>query len=167
MHPHFSAGRVACAETFSSQPRTVTPHCHLSSIAITPRFSTEKTAFVLDDITVNGTLVIPKGGLAFATVTEAQAKRRMARGGKLDINIDYGKVVSGERAPLRAVKDMKGGGHTGVVVGGIVATGILFFPAGPVFSVHAWERHLPSEGNRNYRLRKWRHESGHRQVSAS
>jgi hypothetical protein len=28
----------------------------------------------LDDITVNGTLVIPKGGLAFATVTEAQAK---------------------------------------------------------------------------------------------
>ncbi|MGA9544500.1 MAG: hypothetical protein WBQ85_13080, partial [Candidatus Sulfotelmatobacter sp.] len=37
----------------------------------------------VDDITVNGTLVIPKGGLAFATVTEAQAKRRMARGGKL------------------------------------------------------------------------------------
>ena len=34
---------------------------------------------VLDDITLNGTLVIPKGGLAFATVTEAQAKRRMAR----------------------------------------------------------------------------------------
>ena len=45
---------------------------------------------VLDDISVNGTLVIPKGALAFATVTEAQAKRRMARGGKLDINIDYG-----------------------------------------------------------------------------
>lgn len=40
---------------------------------------------VLDDISVNGTLVIPKGGLAFATVTEAQAKRRMARGGKLDL----------------------------------------------------------------------------------
>ncbi len=37
----------------------------------------------MDEITVNGTLVIPKGGLAFATVTEAQAKRRMARGGKL------------------------------------------------------------------------------------
>lgn len=35
---------------------------------------------VLDDISVNGTLVIPKGGVAFATVTEAQAKRRMARG---------------------------------------------------------------------------------------
>ena len=88
---------------------------------------------VLDDITVNGTLVIPKGGLAFATVTEAQAKRRMARGGKLDINIDYVKLVSDEKAALRAVKDVKGGGHTGGMVGGMVATSLVFFPAAPFF----------------------------------
>jgi len=83
---------------------------------------------VLDDITLNGTLVIPKGGLAFATVTQAQAKRRMARGGKLDINIDYVKLVSGEKAALRAVKDLSGGGHTGAMVGGMVATSLVFFP---------------------------------------
>ena len=88
---------------------------------------------VLDDITVNRILVIPKGGLAFATVTEAQAKRRMARGGKLDINIDYVKLVSGDKAALRAVKDVKGGGHTGGMVGGMVATSIVFFPAAPFF----------------------------------
>ena len=88
---------------------------------------------VLDDITVNKILVIPKGGLAFATVTEAQAKRRMARGGKLDINIDYVKLVSGDKAALRAVKDVKGGGHTGGMVGGMVATSIVFFPAAPFF----------------------------------
>src|ERR1700688_128320 len=88
---------------------------------------------VLDDITVNGTLVIPKGGLAFATVTEAQAKRRMARGGKLDINIDYVKLVSGDKAALRAVKDVKGGGHTGGMVGGMVVTSLVFFPAAPFF----------------------------------
>lgn len=87
----------------------------------------------LDDVTVNGTLVIPKGGLAFATVTEAQAKRRMARGGKLDINIDYVKLASGDKAALRAVKDVKGGGHTGGMVGGMVATSIVFFPAAPFF----------------------------------
>jgi hypothetical protein len=87
----------------------------------------------VDDITVNGTLVIPKGGLAFATVTEAQAKRRMARGGKLDMNIDYVKLSSGDKATLRAVKDVKGGGHTGAMVGGIVATAIVFFPAAPFF----------------------------------
>ncbi|HET9307302.1 MAG TPA: PEGA domain-containing protein [Candidatus Sulfotelmatobacter sp.] len=88
---------------------------------------------VLEDISVNGTLVVPKGGLAFATVTEAQAKRRMARGGKLDINIDYVKLASSDKAALRAVKDMKGGGHTGAMVGGMVATSLVFFPAAPFF----------------------------------
>jgi hypothetical protein len=88
---------------------------------------------VLEDVSVNGTLVVPKGGLAFATVTEAQAKRRMARGGKLDINIDYVKLASSEHAALRAVKDLKGGGHTGAMVGGMVATSLVFFPAAPFF----------------------------------
>ncbi len=88
---------------------------------------------VLEDVQVKGVTVIPKGGLAFATVTEAQAKRRMARGGKLDINIDYAKLVDSERAPLRAVKEVQGGGHTGAMTGGIVATSLVFFPAAPFF----------------------------------
>jgi hypothetical protein len=33
---------------------------------------------VLDDIRLNGVLVIPKGSLAFATITDAEPKRRMA-----------------------------------------------------------------------------------------
>ena len=57
----------------------------------------------------------------------------MARGGKLDINIDYVKLVSSERAALRAVKDVNGGGHTGAMVGGMVATSLVFFPAAPFF----------------------------------
>ena len=57
----------------------------------------------------------------------------MARGGKLDINIDYVKLVSGDKAALRAVKNVKGGGHTGGMVGGMVATAIVFFPAAPFF----------------------------------
>jgi hypothetical protein len=57
----------------------------------------------------------------------------MARGGKLDINIDYVKLVDDEKAALRSVKDMKGGGHTGAMVGGMVATSLVFFPAAPFF----------------------------------
>jgi hypothetical protein len=57
----------------------------------------------------------------------------MGRGGKLDINIDYVKLVSSEHAALRAVKDLKGGGHTGAMVGGMVATSLVFFPAAPFF----------------------------------
>jgi PEGA domain len=88
---------------------------------------------VLEEVLVNNVLVVPKGGLAFATVTEAQAKRRMARGGKLDINIDYVRLVDSEKAALRAVKEVKGGGHTGAMTGGIVATSLVFFPAAPFF----------------------------------
>ena len=88
---------------------------------------------VLQELSVNGTLVIPKGGLAFGTVTEAQPKRRMARGGKLEINIDYVKLLDSEKAALRAVRGGKGGGHTGAMTAGIVATGLVFFPAAPFF----------------------------------
>jgi len=68
-----------------------------------------------------------------ATVTEAQAKRRMARGGKLDVNIDDVRLADGEKAPLRAVKEAKGGGHTGAMTGAMVGTAIVFFPAAPLF----------------------------------
>jgi hypothetical protein len=88
---------------------------------------------IVQDISVNGTLVIAKGGLAYATVTEAQAKRRMGRAGKLDINIDNVKLVTGDKAALRAVKDVQGGSHTVGMTAGIVATSLVFFPAAPFF----------------------------------
>src|SRR5437016_14271769 len=82
---------------------------------------------VMEDVRVAGLLVIPKGGIAFATVTEAQSKRRMARGGKLNVNIDSVRLVTHDKAPLRAIKEVKGGGHAGLMTGGIVATSIVFF----------------------------------------
>src|SRR5713101_4253907 len=88
---------------------------------------------VLEDIKVKDVMVIPRGGLALATVTEAQHKRRMARGGKLDVNIDDVRLVDGEKAPLRAVKEVKGGGHTGAMTGAMIGTAIVFFPAAPLF----------------------------------
>jgi PDZ domain/PEGA domain len=88
---------------------------------------------VLEDIKVDDILVIPKGGLAWGTVTEAEPKRRMARGGKLEIVMDSVRLVDGEKAALRAVKDAKGGGHTGGMVAGIVVTGLILWPAAPFF----------------------------------
>jgi hypothetical protein len=87
----------------------------------------------LDDVKVGDLLVIPKGSVAMATITEAVPKRRMARGGKLSMNIDYVRLISGEKLPLRGVQDVKGGGHTGAMTGAMVATGIVFFPAAPLF----------------------------------
>lgn len=88
---------------------------------------------VLQDISVNGTLVIPKGWLAFGTVTKAEPKKRAARGGRVEIKIEYVRLLDSERAPLRAVQGGKGGGHVGVMTAAIAASGVLFFPAAPFF----------------------------------
>jgi hypothetical protein len=88
---------------------------------------------VLEEVKVDNLIVIPRGGIAWATITEAQPKRRMGRGGKLDVNIDSVRLQDGEKANLRAVKDTKGGGHVGAMTGAMVATGIVFFPAAPLF----------------------------------
>jgi len=88
---------------------------------------------VLEEVKVHDEIVVPRGSRAWGTVTEAEPKRRMARGGKLNVNIDEVRLASGEKVPLRAVQDAKGGGHTGAMVGAMVATAIVFFPAAPLF----------------------------------
>jgi hypothetical protein len=88
---------------------------------------------VLEEVKVDDVLVIPKGSVAWGTVTAAQAKRRMSRGGKIDVNIDAVRLADGEKAALRGVKDVKGGGHTGAMTGAIVATSLVLLPAAPFF----------------------------------
>jgi hypothetical protein len=88
---------------------------------------------VLEDVSVNDIVVIKRGGVALATVTQAQAKRRMGRAGKLDINIDHTRMISGEKIALRAVKAGSGGSNAGKMTGAIVATSLIFFPAAPLF----------------------------------
>ncbi len=88
---------------------------------------------VLEEVKVHGVAVISKGSVAWGTVTEAQSKRRMARGGKLDINIDDVRLFDGDKAALRTVKEVKGGGHTGAMTAGIVVTSLIVWPAAPFF----------------------------------
>jgi hypothetical protein len=88
---------------------------------------------VLEDVMVGDVVVIPKGSSALGTVTEAVPKRRMARGGKLEIVMDSVRLVDGQKAALRAVKEAKGGGHTGGMTVGIVAAAVVFWPAAPLF----------------------------------
>jgi hypothetical protein len=99
---------------------------------------------VVEDLNVSGVLVIPRGSTAWATITEAQPKRRMARGGKLDVNIDTVRLKDGEKVALRAVRENKGGGHVGAMTGAMVATGIVFFPAAPLFLfMHGKDINIP------------------------
>jgi PEGA domain len=88
---------------------------------------------VIDEVRVADTLIIPKGGIAWGTVTEAQHKRRLGRGGKLEIIMNSVRLADGETAPLRATKEAQGGGHQGVMTAGIIATGLIFWPVAPAF----------------------------------
>jgi hypothetical protein len=87
---------------------------------------------VLEEVDVEGLPVIAKGAQALATVTTAETKKSMGRGGKLDVNIDSVRLVDGEKAALSATQNAKGGGHTGAMTAGMVGTAIVFFPAAPL-----------------------------------
>jgi|HubBroStandDraft_5_1064220.scaffolds.fasta_scaffold90200_2 hypothetical protein len=88
---------------------------------------------VVEDVKVDDVVVLPKGASAIGTVTEAEPKRRMGRGGKLNVNISYARLADQEKVALRASKDTQGGGHVGAMTGAMVATAIVFFPAAPLF----------------------------------
>lgn len=99
---------------------------------------------VVEEVQVAGTLIIPKGGIAWGTVTEAQPKRRLGRGGKLEIVMDSVRLVDGERAPLRETKEARGGSRASLIAVGIVASGVLFFPVAPLFLfVHGKDITIP------------------------
>lgn len=87
---------------------------------------------VVEEVDVEGVPVIAKGAQAVGTVTTAEPKKSMGRGGKLDVNIDSVRLVDGEKAALSATKSEKGGGHTGAMTAGMVGAAIVFFPAAPL-----------------------------------
>ncbi len=88
---------------------------------------------VVDQVDVQGVPVILKGANALATVTNAVPKRRMGRGGKLDVSIESVRSANGQRIKLRAVRENNGGGHVGAMTGAMAATTIVFYPAAPLF----------------------------------
>ena len=88
---------------------------------------------VTEDVLVQGVVVLAKGAQALATVTDANSKKSMGRGGKLNVSVDSARLADGEKVQLRAVQDNKGGGHIGAMTGAMVATSIVFFPAAPLF----------------------------------
>lgn len=117
--------------------------CNFSQTLFSRRFcslssATESTGNrvdfeVAEDVKVNGLVVIPKGEMAWGTIVDAKPKRRLGRAGKLDVRIDEVRLADGERVRLRASQESKGKGRSGVMTGAIIASGVLFFPAAPLF----------------------------------
>ena len=87
----------------------------------------------VDELQVDGVVVLPKGSAAMGTITEAEPKRTMGRAGKLDMTISYARLKDNEKVALRATKEAKGGSHTGAMAGAMVATSPIIWPAAPIF----------------------------------
>ena len=86
---------------------------------------------VIHDVMVGGATVIPKGSVAWGTIIEARRKRRLGRGGKLNIRIDSVRLINGEKAALRSMKQVRGSGHTTAITAGMAVTALAFYPAAP------------------------------------
>jgi hypothetical protein len=88
---------------------------------------------VAEDIKINNLVVIPVGAVALATVTAAERKKHLGRAGTLELKLDSVRLADGEKAAITATEGGKAGGHVGVMTAAMVATGVLFFPAAPLF----------------------------------
>lgn len=95
----------------------------------------EKMALeVVEPVLAGNLIAIPQRGYAEAIVTLAQARRSMGRGGNLQLKIESVRLADGELVPVRAVKDVKGGGHQSVALTGAagMAAGMAYWPVSPV-----------------------------------
>jgi hypothetical protein len=68
---------------------------------------------VLDDVMVNGVVVIARGAIATGSVTEAEAKKRFGHDGKLAISITAVQLSDKETAPVRFYFEVFGNSSSG------------------------------------------------------
>ena len=88
---------------------------------------------VVRDVNVGGFTVIQAGTTARGSITGVKRRRLLGIGGKVSLKLDSVELVNGDRVRLRASKEVKGGSRTKLMVGGMIATSLIFLPATPVF----------------------------------
>jgi len=88
---------------------------------------------VVKDVTVGGFTIIPAGTVAKGSVVGVKGKRLLGIGGKVIIRLDSVELMSGDEVALRARKEIKGSSRTKFMMAGMIATGLLYLPAAPVF----------------------------------
>lgn len=88
---------------------------------------------VVDDVLVNGSVVIKAGTPARGTIIEGVKKRRMGRAGRLSYSLNETRSINGQAVKLRAQQDTKG--DSNVTATAVTTTAVaLFVPvAAPFF----------------------------------
>ncbi len=87
---------------------------------------------VVKDVNLGGLTVIQAGTMARGSVTGVKGRRLLGMGGQISLKLDSITLDNGDRVGLRADKEVKGGSRTKLMVGGMVATALIFWPAAPI-----------------------------------
>jgi hypothetical protein len=99
----------------------------LHAVSSAGALSEDRVEFlVAAEVKVGNQVAIPIGSLAWGHVTKVANRRRMGRGGHVDIALEEVLLKNGIGAPLRAVRQAAGGGSASVVVGTAVLVAVLF-----------------------------------------
>ncbi len=88
---------------------------------------------VVKDVNLGGFTVIQAGTIARGSVTGVKRRRLLGMGGQVSLKLDSVILDNGDRVGLRATKEVKGGSRTKLMVGGMIATALIFWPAAPIF----------------------------------
>lgn len=86
---------------------------------------------VIEDVKVEGIVVIPRGARAEGTVIDTQAARRMGRSGRVAVRLDWTLTGDGKRIPLRAVGVRPNGERAEKIINDTATTAMVLFPAAP------------------------------------
>jgi hypothetical protein len=88
---------------------------------------------VVHPVIINGVTVIARGARATARVTKAKKGGSWGRAGQLAWAMQDVTAVDGSRIPLEFSKSTKGDSKGGTVATGVIVTGVLFWPAAPLW----------------------------------
>jgi hypothetical protein len=106
------------------------------------------TFAVVEDVVVDGEVVIRQGTPVRGTIVDAQAKRRMGRAGKLQYTVNETKAVDRTTIRLRALQDRKGDSNVTSTAVTTVAVGVFVPVAAPFFLLRKGHDIVVPEGTR-------------------
>src|SRR6188474_1695485 len=103
---------------------------------------------VVEDVVVDGEVVIKQGTPVRGTIVDAQSKRRMGRAGKLQYTVNETKGVDRSAVRLRAIQDRKGDSNVTSTAVTTVAVGVFVPVAAPFFLLRKGHDIVVPEGTR-------------------
>ena len=106
------------------------------------------TFAVVEDVVVDGEVVIKQGTPVRGTIVDAEAKRRMGRAGKLQYTVNETKAVDRSAIRLRALQDRKGDSNVTSTAVTTVAVGVFVPVAAPFFLLRKGHDVVVPEGTR-------------------